>query len=195
MHINFMHGEKIWYIRDSFFQFDRCYVWNEHYIRLFIELKAAKDQFVVEIPPEFLVAKKADFQFEHFSATSDYCYYLANESHAQIDIILDALKRLQDKGATCRLRLHPRWGDHEYVKSQAREKEIQLERTDISINESILSTRNAISLFSTVLLQCYILNIPIVVDDISSKQRFNALKELEYVALSLPHRVLSELCE
>ena len=31
-HINVMHGEKLFFIRDSFFHYDECYVWDNYYI-------------------------------------------------------------------------------------------------------------------------------------------------------------------
>ena len=33
-HIDIMHGEKLYYIRDSFFRFNRCYVWNKFVFRI-----------------------------------------------------------------------------------------------------------------------------------------------------------------
>ena len=50
-HINVMHGEKLYFMRDSFFKFNSCYVWDEHYKKLFISMCADKNQFVIEIPP------------------------------------------------------------------------------------------------------------------------------------------------
>ena len=34
-HIDIMHGEKLYFIRDTFFCFDRCYVWDGYYRDLF----------------------------------------------------------------------------------------------------------------------------------------------------------------
>lgn len=192
-HINFMHGEKVWYIRDSFFQFDECYVWNEHYSKLFLDLKAAPNQFTVAVPPKFLSAKNPDYQVNPIIKPCDYCYYLANESHAQIQAIFGILCRLKDAGSVCRVRLHPRWGDHAYVRMIAKEADIEVEMDSIDINDSILTTKYAISLFSTVLLQSYILNVRIIIDDLTCPERFQMLKELDYVALSLPHMLLSEI--
>ena len=46
-HINYMHGDKKYYIRDSFFKFHKCYIWDEHYEKIFCELKAFKKQFEI----------------------------------------------------------------------------------------------------------------------------------------------------
>ena len=168
-HINFMHGEKIWYIRDSFFEFDECYVWNEHYSKLFIELKACKTQFIVSVPPSFLL-KPNDYSITRSIEMCDYCYYLANETHDQINVIIAELKKLINKGLRCRLRIHPRWGDHNYIQKVAKENGVEVEQMGINIYESIMSTKNAISLFSTVLFQSYLVGKRIVIDDISQAQ-------------------------
>ena len=39
-HIDIMHGEKLYFIRDTFFCFDRCYVWDGYYRDLFCQLRA-----------------------------------------------------------------------------------------------------------------------------------------------------------
>ena len=47
IHINYMHGDKVYYIRDSFFKFHRCYIWDKHYEKIFSELKAFEKQFKI----------------------------------------------------------------------------------------------------------------------------------------------------
>ena len=49
-HIDVMHGEKMYYMRDSFFKFDECYIWDEYYGKILASMKADKNQFVVEVP-------------------------------------------------------------------------------------------------------------------------------------------------
>ena len=192
-HINFMHGEKVWYIRDSFFRFDACYVWNEHYSRLFRSLRAAPDQFIVAVPPKFLAAERKSGQTAAGLGRCDFCYYLANESREQVQAVFDRLRELSGHGAACRVRLHPRWGDHAYVRALAEETGIEVEPDGVDVNDSILTAGSAVSLFSTVLLQSHILGTQIVIDDLSSPERFRMLKELDYVALSLPHKLFSEI--
>lgn len=192
-HIDFMHGEKPYYIRDSFFMFDKCYVWNEHYIKLFSELKAGDNSFAVAVPPQFLEGKSFSYDSISKIPYSDYCYYFANEPKDQIDRIISALKRLIESGYSCRIRLHPRWGDHEYIKMMAEDNDIVLEEDGVDINESIMNADGVISLFSTVLFQSYILGKTLIIDDVSSPERFAKLKKLDYIAFSLPHKLLSEL--
>lgn len=192
-HINFMHGEKPWYIRDSFFCFDICYIWDTHYKKIFTSLKAEPGQFVIAIPPKFKVPKGDEFTIEETILESDYCYYLANESHEQIDAIYSCLKQLRMAGYKVRVRMHPRWGDHDYILKKSKETGVNVEDTEVDINQSILKTKNAISLFSTVLFQSHLLNIPIIIDDISNVDHFCRIKELDYIAFSYPHRLLSDV--
>lgn len=190
-HINYMHGEKLWYIRDSFFCFDKCYIWDMHYKKIFTSLKAVPEQFVIAIPPKFLSPKREGFIINEAIVESDYCYYLANESHEQIDAIYNCLNILIAAGNKVRVRMHPRWGDHDYILIKSKEAGINIEDAGVDINQSILKTKNAISLFSTVLFQSHLLNIPIIIDDVSNVEHFRRIKELDYIAFSYPHRLLS----
>jgi hypothetical protein len=184
-----MHGEKIWYIRDSFFKYDRCYVWSEHYKNLFIDLRADKNQFRIEIPQEFLDTTSATSNYKNV----DYCYYLANESHNQIKLIFENLSIIKSRGYSVRVRIHPTWSDLQYIIKLAKTADITVESSNIDINTSITSCKCAISLFSTVLFQSSLLNTRIIIDDLVSKENYNKLKELNYVAFSLKHDLLSNV--
>ena len=70
-----------------------------------------------------------------------------------------------------------------------------VEKQNIDINESIMTTQNYISLFSTVLMQSYYLNKNIIIDDVTCSEKYNILKKLDYIALSYPHRLLSSILE
>lgn len=48
--INVQHGEKLMFIRDSFFHFDECYVWGDYYVKMFVRMKAEPNQFIVSVP-------------------------------------------------------------------------------------------------------------------------------------------------
>lgn len=186
-HINYMHGEKLWYIQDSFFRYDKCYVWYEHYIKNFISLRAYPKQFIVSIPPEF--TNRPDISGK---PVDDYCYYLQAESRECLDRIFDEIVVLVKKGRTVRVRCHPIWTDAGYVKKKAEKSGITVETGELLINESILTCRHAISLFSTVLLQSHILGVPIIIDDLTDPDRFECLKKLDYIALSVSYKPLSE---
>ena len=67
--------------------------------------------------------------------------------------------------------------------------------TQISIEQSLLQSGAAISLYSTVLNQALCNSIPIIIDNMSNPENFNKLKELGYVCLYKEHRLLSEVLE
>ena len=74
-HIDVMHGEKMYYMRDSFFKFDECYIWDEYYGKILASMKADKNQFVVEVPASL----KFDGELIR-TQKYDYTYYLGAES-------------------------------------------------------------------------------------------------------------------
>ena len=67
--------------------------------------------------------------------------------------------------------------------------------TQTSIEQSLLQSGAAISLYSTVLNQALCNSIPIIIDDMSNPENFNKLKELGYVCLYKEHKLLSEVVE
>lgn len=184
-HIDFMHGEKVYYINDSFFHFDECYVWNEHYQELFLKLKAKCDNFIIDVPPEFMEpGKKVDELDE-----ADYTYYLASESKEQMEKIVCELLKIQNNGFKVRIRPHPRWTEKKALTQIARG--IDIESNNIGINDSIYATRNVISLFSTVLFQAYLKGRTIVIDDVTNTKKYRLISEADFIGISLPHRLLS----
>lgn len=188
-HINFMHGDKVWGIRDSFFRFDECYVWHEHYKKMFVSLKAFPDQFIIELPPEFFPGKVEIKEKDRV----DYCYYFQDECHQEIDFIVKCLKALKRRGHRIRMRLHPRWSDGEYIRGVVEDTEMEIEPREMDINYSILTSGHAVSKFSTVLLQSHFLQIPVIIDDCSNVHKFKQIAEYDYIMLSLEHSLLSQI--
>lgn len=190
-HINFMHGEKLWYIRDSFFYFDLYYVWNTHYKDLLVSLKSSPQQFIVALPPKILdyLECYCTDEMEYF----DFCYYLGNENKEQIDNIFASLKKLRTIGNSVKVRLHPRYGLRTYIKELATKNNIFIEPNSVDINMSIKTSKSIISLYSTVLFQGYNLGVTVILDDISDKEKFHKLKSLDYIMLNLRHKLLSEV--
>ena len=187
-HINVMHGEKLYYIRDSFFCFDRCYVWDECYRRLFCDLRAEPMQFKVELPPSMLPWKKPSTPPE-----VDLTYYLQEEVVPGVyPRIAQALKTLQARGMVIAVRPHPIYTPPEAMRNF---QGFLLEDRSISIEQSILRTKCAASLYSTVLLQALINGVPVVIDDLTAPERFAQLRSLRYIMLDKPHGLLSALLQ
>ena len=185
--INVMHGEKLYFMRDSFVDYDEYYVWNQYYVDLLVELGARKEQFRVELPESMVIKKRGDVCICY-----DYTYYLADESKDTLQVISSTLRTLYDKGKRVSIRPHPRYSDMKLVNEMFDFANIEDYRS-VTIEQSLLQTDTAISLFSTVLNQAVSNSIPIVIDDLSNRKHFEKLKELKYVVLNKEHKLLSEI--
>lgn len=187
LHINIMHGEKIYYIRDSFFHFNRCYVWDNYYKDLFVKLRAEKNQFIVCQPPAL-----------HF--TQAYCknkiykftYYLGGESGEELNKIKNILSGLKEKNYNVSLRMHPRYSDVNKVNLIFKDFEIQ-DNNKTSLAESVMQTQYSISLYSTVLIQAECNNCKIVIDNMTNEKKYMRLIDLEYRMVLKNHMTLSEV--
>lgn len=188
-HINVMHGEKLFYIRDSFFRFHKCYVWDEYYVELFMKLRADVEQFIVEVPEALHFSEK-----KYYNKELDFTYYLMDESKEELIKILDIMKILKNKGYSVAVRPHPRYSDRATINVLFEGVTYIEDGNVVSIEESILRTRNAISLYSTVLNQAYHNGVDIVIDDISDKKKYNKLYELQYRIMYITDKkLLSEI--
>lgn len=186
-HYDFMQGEAFGSPRSSFFHFDKCYVWDEHYKNMFIGFGATPEQFEVSLPQ--CLQKIAGNQNEK---TIDYTYYLGGDPDEELLIIATALKQLAAKGYACEVRPHPKWSDMDKVKKEFEGISIQ-DTKSVNIDQSILQTKNAISLYSTVLLQSFYNDVNVVIDDLSAPEKFKMLESYQYIMLNKPHKLLSEI--
>ncbi len=187
--INVMHGEKLYYIRDSFFKYDEFYVWNKKYADLLISLRAEKSQFRIEAPESLLIK-----QNNRINKIYDYVYYLGNENEEQIKEISKVFFALNKNGIKTAIRPHPRYSDMSIINREFSFTDIE-DTADVSIEESVLRTKAAVSIYSTVLNQAYHSGVKVVIDDITNRQRYTKLKELGYVMLSVEHKKLSDILE
>lgn len=186
-HYDFMQGEAFGSPRASFFHFDKCYVWDEHYKDMFIGFGATPEQFEVSLP-QCLQKIKGN----HDEKTIDYTYYLGGDPDEELPIIRTALDRLVEKGYVCEVRPHPRWSNMETVKKVFEGISIQ-DTSSVNIDQSILQTKNAVSLYSTVLLQSFYNDVNVVIDDLSNPDKFKMLEGYQYIMLNKPHKLLSEI--
>lgn len=185
-HIDVMHGEKLYFMRDSFFRFHRIYVWHEHYIALFNKLRATCEDYVIEIPHSLRVDQL------NVKSKYDYTYYLQITNKTQLRALERELRKLKNKGKVVAIRPHPKvslladvyklFGD--YIIEDCK-------KTDII--ESIRNTNSIISLNSTVIFQGYCSGKEIVIDDLSEKKVYLSMVDEMYIGLSIPHLLLSDL--
>jgi len=185
--INVMHGEKVYYMRDSFMEYDEYYVWDTHYVDLLTDMGAKKEQFYVELPASMRIGKQ-----DAVSVQYDYTCYLQDESEEVLQTLAAALKSLHEKGKRISVRPHPRYSDMQLVTKLLDFANIEDYKT-VTIAQSLQQTGTVISLFSTVLNQAVSNSIPIVIDDISNPRRFEKLKQVRYICVNKQHKLLSEI--
>lgn len=184
--INVMHGEKLFSIRDSFFHFDRCYIWDDSYEELFDKLRALNTYFAI-IPESLRFSKKLESL-----AKFDYTYYLQSETEEQLLHIEGALSSLKRKGASIKIRKHPRYSNSHMV-NRIFENFFIEDLYSVSLENSLLDSKSAISQYSTVLFQAYLNGVSVVIDDLVEPFKFRKLEELDYAMLRKEHKLLSEI--
>lgn len=186
--INVMHGEKLYVMSDAFFSFNRCYVWDKYYIELFTKLRAEKSQFRIEIPNSMRL-----IGYENSKKTVDYTYYLTDENEQQVQQIIDIMSKIAKNGNVVAIRSHPRYTDVNKIKTKLPAGILIEAPRDISIQESLARTKNAISFASTVLNQAHANDINIILDDMIRPEEFKKLKEQCYIMINVDHKLLSEI--
>lgn len=188
-HINVMHGDKFFYKNDSFFKFDKCYVWDEHYKKLFIELKAEQNQFIIEIPEVFKT--NTNSTHNNKSNKNGLTYYLQTDMKDVIVSIRENLRKI-NSNFIITVRPHPRYCNKILINKFF--YEFRIEDTEkVDIDKSIENADYVVSLYSTVLLQAYLQNKEVVIDDLINPLYYNKLKELEYIMIYKNHLRLSDL--
>lgn len=186
-HIDVMHGEKMYYMRDAFFKFDECYIWDDYYKKILTSMKADENQFIIEVPTSLR------FETELVKTnTYDYTYYLARETEEVLKRISNILKQLYMSGKRISIRPHPRYSNIDTVRQMFSFANIE-DTSEVSIEQSLFQTKTAISLYSTVLNQAIYNSVPVIIDDLSNPGNYNKLKELGYICLYKEHRLLSEI--
>lgn len=186
LHIDYQHGDRFFEINCSFFEYDRCYVWDEFYVRLYKELFSSS-HFIVETPPSIKIDKSAN---SNSSCYRDFKYYLGEHNEDELRIISQNMKLLGEKGFLWSVRLHPRFSDRQTVLRYFEDDNI--EESTTTIEDSLSNVKYAISAFSTVLYQAFSNGIEAVVDDMVNKNQYNRLKNIHWIMMEKKHRILSE---
>ena len=112
-HYNFMQGEVFGSPRVSFFHFDKCFVWDQHYVNVFTGFGAHPEQFVVSMPRCLQKIENNGIE-----KTIDYTYYLGGDSDEELTVISKAIEKLVTKGFVCEVRPHPKWSNLEAVRKE-----------------------------------------------------------------------------
>ncbi len=187
-HVDIMHGEKLWFIRDAYFHYDECYVWDEYYANLFRSLKAEPTQFRVALPPSMQIDTDTHINPD---AYADYKYYLALYSEAQIASIVRSMGFVKQEGKTVKYRPHPRYSDMELLRKYVAEDEIEYP-SKVGIIDSISNLEYAVGSYTTVLSQAFFSGKHVVLDDMTYHQQYEDLKKMRYILASENLNTLSK---
>lgn len=175
-HIDVMHGEKLFYIRDSYFRFSQTYVWDEYYVDLFTQMMAPKEQFIAELPP-FMAIQPSNYLDAKIK--SDYTYYLASYDDEQIKSIVNSMEFAKEQGKIVKYRPHPRYSDINLLRKYVDESNIEYPK-NVDIMVSVANTSCAVGVYTTVLNQAYHAGKKVIIDDINFPEYYGKLKELRY---------------
>lgn len=185
-HIDVMHGEKLYYIRDSFFEYDECYIWDEHYKKLFIDMRADPRQFIIH-KPQSLIYNPNDYQEKSFYA--DIKYYLTDQTEEELITIVRAMNILKDKGYSVKYRPHPTYSNRTMLAKYIDKSAIE-DNKQVGILYSLSNLKYAVGLYSTTLLQAKFAGMVVIMDDVTYPVKFKQLKDLQYILCSSSHDVI-----
>lgn len=190
-HINVMHGEKLYNMRDSFFRFSECFLWDARYESLFLDLGASPGQFIVD-PPKKFSDLSIDFPLAS-SAPPRLTYYLQKESMPQLHMILHILQRLAI-AYEIKVRLHPIYSVLEQVRSLFPAEWIEDPRRS-PFQESLCLSTIMVSKYSTVLFEGFWAGRIIVIDDLTDPDLYEYLCKARYIMIEKAQHRLSSLIE
>lgn len=185
--INVMHGEKLFNIRDSFVNFSRYYIWDNHYKKLLIDLRVNEKQLKISLPSSINLNLELTTQ-----PNFDLTYYLGDENRDQLVRIKKSLDLLKKQNKKIKIRLHPRYSNKKEILKLFTDYIIE-DPKEISLKKSLEETLGVIALYSTVLFQGYNNDKKIIIDDLTNPKYYKKLKELDYIMLSKKHYKLSEI--
>lgn len=154
-HINIMHGEKLFYVRDSFSKFNEFYVWGEYYKDLFLKLGMEKSQFKIYTNPHFSLLNNM-INNENKNVMTLYWTpaILLNEQ------LIQNIFKEYDKYELV-IRYHPSYKDlffNDFEKiSQELKDIVRIEDpNEMSIINSLLNTNLVIGTYSTVMMEGFV---------------------------------------
>lgn len=179
-HIDVMHGEKLYFIRDSFFEYDECYIWDEHYKQLFIDMRAEPAQFIIHKPISLF------FDSTHFKNDNAFAavkYYLTYQTENELKTIVNCMERIKAKGLSIKYRPHPTFTNMVLLQKLVNDNEIEF-NNQVGIVESLSNLHYAVGLYSTTLLQAYNARKKVIFDDVTYPVQYEKLKDLRYILIS-----------
>ena len=176
-HIDVMHGEKLFNIRDAYFHYDECYVWDRHYVELLKSLKAEPTQFRIAVPPSLKIEIA---QYKNEAVYADYKYYLAGYDENTLAAIVAAMAFARREGKSVKYRPHPRYSNVGLLKRYVSDEEIEMPQ-EVGIQESVANVGCAVGSYTTVMVQAHFSGKQVMMDDVAEAEQHRKLRSLDYI--------------
>ena len=187
-HVDIMQGDMFSSINNAFFRYHKCFVWDEHYIDAFRRF-GGEAEFIICHPKVLCINSN---QNEQYDLIVDYTYYLSCHTEEEYQAIANILRKIIRLGKSVRVRPHFRWTNMDMLKKYFLGIQIE-DLNKMTIEKSIVTTKVAVSLCSTVLLQVYFNGGIVMIDDIVYEEKYIKMKKLDYILLSKKHYLLSDV--
>lgn len=188
-HINIMHGELTFLVVISFCSFHIFYVWDDYYINLLKKMKV-EAKYIVHTP-KCLQVNLLNYS-DREKEINDYTFYLQLENKKTLKILQTVSEILLKKGKVVKIRPHPVFTNYSLLTSFFKEEMIEYPK-EVSLELSLVRSKNLISRWSTVLYQGNLIGKKIIIDDCSDPNLFQELKKRGYIMLNKEHQLLSNL--
>lgn len=193
-HVNLMHGEKLFYIRDAFCSYHKIFLWEDYYKTLFQKLRCITKEFIIEKPLWLMHATKECIKTDKDELSDGkpiFVYYQGGESIKNLSELVKFLGKLRKKFKIV-IRLHPRYATKNIMKMFQ-----NFETEDphlIPVEYSICKAQYVAGLYTTVLHQALWLNKSVVLNNLAA-DKYMKLRELGYYLLNISSNKIINLTE
>ena len=188
-HINVMHGEKFYDIQDAFCHFSEFHIWDCLYEDLFKKLRCKSDGYRVSRPKWLAPTRLSNVLIEY-----ELTYYLGWEKCKKDLVAIKAsLDIIKGQGGRVCVRKHPCFGNMKWVREVFEGYDIE-DPIEVTLQMSLSKTAAVVSLYSTIFHQALFMGLSIIIDDVSNRDDFLKLRDLDYVFIEKSCGTLSGLC-
>lgn len=180
LHINIMHGDALFDIRDSFFRFSECYVWDKHYMDLYKNLYAYEKQFKMGIPPRHKKLKDNKIFLQDNKILK--FYWASEKEKEELLYIFNGLNKLRKNGFKIIIRYHPLHKEYFFRYITPYCDNFIIEKPECKdIYNSLLETNYVLATYSTVLLEASMMGRMPVINDYGNN--IAILEKLDYILI------------
>ena len=177
-HIYFMDGDKLLNVKSSFFRFSKALVWNQHYIDLFLKLKAFKNQFEIYKPKKHIDLINENLKMKGNKGILKY-FWAVESKVDTLNYIKDNLSRIKKQGVRVIVRAHPYHIDkfNQIVLPILKDFEIEYPNQKKFI-DSFCESEMILSSYSTTLYEASLCNKIVLINDF--KDNLKKLRKLGF---------------